>query len=209
MKTGIRWGGSTIWDVIRTDGSKVSREDLHLPGRKCLLCGEPGPRLRQKPPPLRGGADRGNSADSGGEVRKMKPSDGFPAFLTAAVRTALTAEVETTPKPGLVDLHDNGFPPGHGLRYLSEKRRCHLPLSRGDGGNRPGSGAALSRNSSGASARWGVRAEDAHVRGHRRGEHPQGGHLFPGNSLRCRRLLFPEAGDDFCRRRSSPPPGRW
>lgn len=28
-------------DVIRTDGSKVSREDLHLPGRKCLLCGEP------------------------------------------------------------------------------------------------------------------------------------------------------------------------
>ncbi len=38
----------------------------------------------------------------------MKPSDGFPAFLTAAVRAALTAEVETTPKPGLVDLHDNG-----------------------------------------------------------------------------------------------------
>ena len=28
-------------DVIRTDGSKVSREDLHLPGRKCLLCGDP------------------------------------------------------------------------------------------------------------------------------------------------------------------------
>ncbi len=28
-------------DVIRADGSKVSREDLHLPGRKCLLCGEP------------------------------------------------------------------------------------------------------------------------------------------------------------------------
>lgn len=28
-------------DVIRPDGSKVSREDLSLPVRKCLLCGEP------------------------------------------------------------------------------------------------------------------------------------------------------------------------
>ena len=28
-------------DVIRPDGSKVSREDIGFPGRKCLLCGEP------------------------------------------------------------------------------------------------------------------------------------------------------------------------
>lgn len=38
-----RTAGSRLFDidVIRTDGSKVSREDLGLPPRTCLLCGGP------------------------------------------------------------------------------------------------------------------------------------------------------------------------
>lgn len=30
-------------DVIKQGGSKISRSDLNMPGRKCLLCGQPAP----------------------------------------------------------------------------------------------------------------------------------------------------------------------
>ena len=125
----------------------------------------------------------------------MKPSDGFPAFLTAAVRAALTAEVETTPKPGLVDLHDNGSHRDMDCGTFRKSAAAISPflgemgeIGREWGGSLP--------ELFGRIRPVGVRAEDAMF-------------AATGGVNTHKGATVSRSGDDFCRRRSSPPPGRW
>ncbi len=90
-------------DVLDAKGKKISREDLSLPGRKCLLCDNIAPvcarsrahsveQLQAHTQQLLTDAIRQNDAET---------------IASLAVRSLLY-EVATTPKPGLVDLHDCG-----------------------------------------------------------------------------------------------------
>lgn len=90
-------------DVLRPDGKKVDREELHLEGRKCLVCGGPAKVCSS---------------------RRVHPVAELQARTTAiltetmdtldaatAARQAVRAllyEVTTTPKPGLVDRRNSG-----------------------------------------------------------------------------------------------------
>lgn len=90
-------------DVLRPDGKKVDREELHLEGRKCLICSGPAKVCSS---------------------RRVHPVAELQARTTAiltetmdtldaatAARQAMRAllyEVTTTPKPGLVDRRNSG-----------------------------------------------------------------------------------------------------
>ena len=90
-------------DVLCPDGRKVEREELHLPGRRCLICGGPAKvcssrrihtvaELQEKTTAILTEAqDNQDAADAAQQ----------------AVR-ALLYEVTTTPKPGLVDRRNSG-----------------------------------------------------------------------------------------------------
>lgn len=90
-------------DVICPDGRKVDREELHLSGRRCLICGGPAKvcssrrihtvaELQEKTTEIL--TDARNAQDTADAARQ-------------AVR-ALLYEVTTTPKPGLVDRRNSG-----------------------------------------------------------------------------------------------------
>ena len=90
-------------DVIDTDGRKVSREELGYPRRKCMLCNEDA------------AVCAGRRTHSWEELRGYV---GFLLYVTARqwmceyiatwAYTALTQELSTTPKPGLVDRNNAG-----------------------------------------------------------------------------------------------------
>lgn len=93
-----------LWDidVLRPDGTAVSRWELGLDARRCLLCGREAKLCAR-------------SRAHGLEVRVRMLSvlgDFFCAEAADAVGScaerALFAEVCTTPKPGLVDRRNNG-----------------------------------------------------------------------------------------------------
>lgn len=87
-------------DIIRTDGSKVSREEIGLPGRRCLLCGAPAHACSRS---------RKHTVDElVSRIQQLIEEDLFLKRLFLAAREALTDEVSATPKPGLVDRLDNG-----------------------------------------------------------------------------------------------------
>jgi holo-ACP synthase / triphosphoribosyl-dephospho-CoA synthase len=90
-------------DVLRPDGSKVERQELGRPGRKCLICGEEAracarsrkhsvPELQEKTASiLRAAVDEDDSHEA--------------ARLACQ---ALLYEAACTPKPGLVDRDNSG-----------------------------------------------------------------------------------------------------
>lgn len=90
-------------DVIDTTGKKVSREDVGYPRRKCLLCDEDAVVCASR---------RTHS------LEKLRHTTGFLLYLTARkwmceyigtwAYYALTQELSTTPKPGLVDRNNAG-----------------------------------------------------------------------------------------------------
>ena len=90
-------------DVLRPDGSKVDRQEVGLPGRLCLICGADAracarsrthtvAELRARTDELLAAALR---EDTAREVARMACQ-------------ALLDEVNTTPKPGLVDRMNSG-----------------------------------------------------------------------------------------------------
>ncbi len=83
-------------DVLRADGVKVSREELGFAPRRCLLCGEPAHVCSR--------SRRHSVAELTSEIRRIL----LPFTIASRIEEALMAEVSATPKPGLVDLHDNG-----------------------------------------------------------------------------------------------------
>lgn len=90
-------------DVLDTDGHKLSREEMGVPRRKCLLCDQDAHICARS---------RAHS------VAELQDRTGFLLYLTGrqwlsefiAVRAflALNQEVNTTPKPGLVDRNNRG-----------------------------------------------------------------------------------------------------
>lgn len=90
-------------DVLRPDGQKVEREELNLPGRRCLLCGQPAKVCSSR------------RVHTVAELQKKTTeilTEALDAWdCASAARQAVRAllyEVNTTPKPGLVDRRNSG-----------------------------------------------------------------------------------------------------
>ena len=90
-------------DVLRPDGRKVDRQELGLPGRRCLLCGESAQVCAR--------SRRHSVAELQAKTREIlrhavDASDSSDAARLAC--QALLYEVAVTPKPGLVDRENSG-----------------------------------------------------------------------------------------------------
>lgn len=90
-------------DVLTPDGRKLSREDIHLPGRKCLLCDRPAHIC---------GRSRAHSVEALQAETTRRLQDALweqdAQRIAAKAVQALLYEVCTTPKPGLVDCQNSG-----------------------------------------------------------------------------------------------------
>ena len=90
-------------DVLCPDGRKVDREEIHLPGRRCLICGGPAKVCSSR---------RVHTVAELQEKTTEILTEARDAQDTAdAARQAVRAllyEVTTTPKPGLVDRRNSG-----------------------------------------------------------------------------------------------------
>lgn len=87
-------------DVLDIDGRKLSREELNLPGRKCLLCDNPAPVCA---------STRAHSvAQLQQKTAELLETANRQAYIASLAYQALVEEVRTTPKPGLVDEHNSG-----------------------------------------------------------------------------------------------------
>lgn len=90
-------------DVLDPEGGKWDREELGLPPRPCLVCGKAGKGCasrRLHPVEEIQGKTQAILRDFFAEKDRK--------FLAAQGARALLYEVCTTPKPGLVDRHNNG-----------------------------------------------------------------------------------------------------
>lgn len=90
-------------DVLKCDGSKIDRESIGFPTRRCLICGKPGKECAR------------NRTHSVEELQKKTVQILTDRFLRAEMEEAgrlacraLLYEVTTTPKPGLVDRDNTG-----------------------------------------------------------------------------------------------------
>ncbi|MBQ9773995.1 MAG: citrate lyase holo-[Clostridia bacterium] len=94
-----------LWDidVLLGMGEKVSRTDLGLPPRKCLLCGEDAPVCARS---------RAHSVDAlahkTNEIINAHFREEFIRRIARQAQRALLTEVAISPKPGLVDRENNG-----------------------------------------------------------------------------------------------------
>lgn len=90
-------------DVLTPDGKKLSRQEMGLPQRTCLLCGRSAylcsrsqahsvPELQERT----------------AQILKNTLSGLNAQEIAATAQKALLFEVCTTPKPGLVDCHNSG-----------------------------------------------------------------------------------------------------
>ena len=90
-------------DVLRPDGSKVERQELGLPGRRCLLCGESAQVCARS---------RKHSVEElQAKTREILREAVDEVDSREAARYACQAllyEVAITPKPGLVDRENSG-----------------------------------------------------------------------------------------------------
>lgn len=91
------------FDVLRTDGSKLSRQELDFPERTCLLCGNPA---------FLCGRSRTHSAQEL-LAKEIEIMENFFVFrlsnhIGLLMQKALFYEVNTSLKPGLVDRLHNG-----------------------------------------------------------------------------------------------------
>ena len=87
-------------DVLDTSGRKLSREELDLPGRQCLLCDRPAHQCS---------STRAHTvAQLQAETARLLEQTSHAAFIGSLAYQVLVQEVITTPKPGLVDQNNNG-----------------------------------------------------------------------------------------------------
>lgn len=90
-------------DVLDTDGKKISREELELPRRSCLICEEDavvcaGRRTHRLE----------ELTDRVGFLLYITARRELCEYIAARAYFALQQEVSTTPKPGLVDRNNRG-----------------------------------------------------------------------------------------------------
>lgn len=90
-------------DVLRMDGTKISREEVDLPARRCLLCSNQASACaRSRSHPLSALRERTEEILSGYFYPRLAD-----AISEKALR-ALLYEVSVSPKPGLVDRRNTG-----------------------------------------------------------------------------------------------------
>ena len=90
-------------DVLRPNGLKVDREELHLDGRKCLICGGPAKVCSSRRVHTVAELQTRTTAILTDTLTALDAA----AAAQQAVR-AILYEVATTPKPGLVDRNNSG-----------------------------------------------------------------------------------------------------
>ena len=109
-------------DLYRLDGVQLDRAALGLAPRTCLLCGEPAGaciRLRRHAPEALVARVDALLAEAGPAPARLDP-----ARLAAQLHQGALAELDLTPKPGLVDRHDPG---SHGdLSYGAMRASANL-----------------------------------------------------------------------------------
>ena len=110
LEESLPWGRVLDLDVYVAPGAsglrEVGRGALGLPGRRCLLCDEPAREcilLRRHAP----GALAGRTRELLREARRSTCARDLAAALVRGAR----AELDLTPKPGLVDRRDAGSHP--------------------------------------------------------------------------------------------------
>ncbi len=90
-------------DVIKPDGTKVSRTDLGASGRTCILCGKPA---------FICGRSRAHSTEEvlekQIEIMASARADETARRISGQAVNSLLAEVHVGPKPGLVDRFNSG-----------------------------------------------------------------------------------------------------
>ncbi len=90
-------------DVIKPDGEKLSREDIGLPPRRCLLCNNPAVLCARS---------RNHSLEliQRETVRMLKNyfDHEYAERIASLAQRSILYEVCVTPKPGLVDRHHSG-----------------------------------------------------------------------------------------------------
>lgn len=100
-------------DVLDTDGSKLSREDMGRPRRKCLICDNDAALCaRSRAHGLEQLQDRT------GFLLYMAARQYHCEYIAVNAWLALQQEVSTTPKPGLVDRHNKGAHTDMDLRHF-------------------------------------------------------------------------------------------
>jgi holo-ACP synthase CitX len=104
IEGGLPGGRLLDLDVVSTDGRRLGRASLGLPPRPCLLCAQPAFEcIRLK---------RHSGADVERTAARLVASSRLPARrLAACLVRGARAELDLTPKPGLVDRLDNGSHP--------------------------------------------------------------------------------------------------
>lgn len=99
-------------DVLDDNGQKISREELGYRPRKCLICQEDA-RICAR--------SRAHGLDSLMDKTRQLLADArqwLAEYIAVTAYYALNQEVNTTPKPGLVDKNNNGSHKDMGLRHF-------------------------------------------------------------------------------------------
>ena len=100
-------------DVLDTDGKKISREDMGLPRRKCLLCeNDAAVCARSRAHSLEALTDRT------GFLLYLTARQWMTEFIAVRAYLALNQEFSTTPKPGLVDKNNRGAHTDMGIKHF-------------------------------------------------------------------------------------------
>ena len=103
LEDGCAMGRLLDIDVIGADGMKLSRTDVGLHARRCLLCGRPAPECARS---------RTHSAQElfarALEIIAAHEEEAFVRRVGEQAQQALLSEVAVTPKPGLVDRANAG-----------------------------------------------------------------------------------------------------
>lgn len=100
-------------DVLDTDGKKISREDMGLPRRKCLLCdNDAAVCARSRAHSLEDLTDRT------GFLLYLTARQWMTEFIAVRAYLALNQEFSTTPKPGLVDKNNRGAHTDMGIKHF-------------------------------------------------------------------------------------------
>lgn len=86
-------------DVFTPDGTKLSREQLNLPRRKCLLCDQPAAIC---------GRSRAHDVQQLQEQTWLLLAEGVSNDIARIAVQSLLCELYATPKPGLVDQSNSG-----------------------------------------------------------------------------------------------------
>ena len=162
-------------DVLDPEGGKWDREALGLPPRPCLVCRKAGKGCASR---------RLHPVEEIQEKTQTILRDFFAEkdrkFLAAQGARALLYEVCTTPKPGLVDRHNNGSHKDMDVFTFLDSTAALLPYLERAAAIGQETAHRMPEETFERLREAGLGGRADHASGHRRGEHPQGGHLLPG-----------------------------